>query len=87
MELIIGIIYRIIAFILVLAVSKYISVFHAILLALVILLYISFTPGLEGYTNSLKTARKQKRWFDEQILGEKPIGYENDKVITQAPNT
>ena len=80
-------VYRILAFILVLAVSKYISVFHAILLALLILLHVSFTPGLEGYENSLMTARKQKRWFDEQVLGEKPMAYENDKVITQAPNS
>jgi len=80
-------IYRIFAFILVLAVSKYISVFHAILVALLILLYISFTPGLEGYENSLMTARKQRRWFDEEVLGEKPMAYQNDKVITQAPNS
>ena len=80
-------IYRVFAFILVLAVSKYISVFHAMLLALLILLHISFTPGLEGYENSLMTARKQRRWFDEEVLGEKPMAYQNDKVITQAPNS
>jgi hypothetical protein len=80
-------IYRIFAFMIVLAVSKYISVFHAILLALIILLHVSFTPGLEGYENSLGTARKQRRWFDEQVLGENPVAYQNDKVITQAPNT
>ena len=80
-------IYRVFAFILVLAVSKYISVFHSMLLALLILLHISFTPGLEGYENSLMTARKQRRWFDEEVLGEKPMAYQNDKVITQAPNS
>lgn len=80
-------IYRILAFILVLAVSKYVSLFHAILLALLILLHVSFTPGLEGYENLLMTARKERRWFDEEVLGEKPMAYENDKVVTQAPNS
>ena len=85
-------IYRIIAFILVLAVSLYISPIHALLLALIVVLYVSFTPGSngEGYQNtqnSLVTARKQRRWFDEEVLGENPVAYQNDKVITQAPNT
>lgn len=82
-------IYRILAFILVLAVTKYISPFHGLLLALVIVLYVSFTPGSngEGYQNSLIAARNQKRWFDEQVLGENPRSYQNDKVTTQAPNS
>jgi hypothetical protein len=33
------------------------------------------------------TARKQRRWFDEEVLGENPMAYQNDKVITQAPNS
>lgn len=84
--------YRIIAFILVLAVTIYISPIHGLLVALVVLLYVSFTPGHngEGYQNtqnSLMTARKQRRWFDEEVLGENPVAYQTDRVITQAPNT
>jgi hypothetical protein len=81
--------YRIIAFILVLAVTLYISPIHGLLLALVIVLYVSFTPGSngEGYQNSLVTARNQRRWFDEEVLGENPVAYQNDRVTTQAPNT
>jgi len=80
--------YRIIAFILVLVLTLYISPIHGLLLALVVLLYVSFTPGKnEGYQNSLVTARKQKRWFDEEVLEENPVAYQNDKVTTQAPNT
>ena len=85
-------IYRIIAFILVLALTVYISPIHGLLLALIVVLYVSFTPGRngEGYQNSqnsLVTARKQRRWFDEEVLGENPVAYQNDKVITLAPNT
>ena len=85
-------IYRIIAFILVLALTVYISPIHGLLLALIVVLYVSFTTGRngEGYQNtqnSLVTARKQRRWFDEEVLGENPVAYQNDKVITLAPNT
>jgi hypothetical protein len=82
-------IYRILAFVLVLAVTKYISPYLGLLLALVIVLYVSYTPGSngEGYQNSLIAARNQRRWFDEEILGENPTSYQNDRVTTQAPNT
>ena len=80
-----SIIFRVIAFGAVLAITQYISVSHGLLLALFIALYISFTPGFKESFEDLRiVARKQQKWYDEKVLGENPFLMENEKVNTQA---
>lgn len=77
--------FRALAFILVLATTQFISFTHGLLLALFLVLYISFTPGFKEAFEDLKiVARKQQKWYDETILKENPFLIENDKVNTQA---
>jgi len=50
-----------------------------------VLLYISFTPGIkEAYEDLRIVAKKEKRWFDEEVLGEDPEFMETEKVTTEA---
>lgn len=76
---------RAIFFGLIVGICKYISYAHSLLFAIFVLLYISFTPGIkEAYEDLRIVAKKEKRWFDEQVLGEKPELMETEKVTTGA---
>ena len=81
--------FRIISFIILLAVALLISPLHALLLALVIVLFVSFTPGYntEGYEDTQLLTKKKHRWFDEEVLSENPIIIQSERVVTQAPNS
>ena len=58
---------------------------HALLLALFIVLFISFSPGfIENFENLKLVAKKEQSWFDERVLGEDPEMIETEKVQTQA---
>jgi hypothetical protein len=65
-------------------VNNYISYIHALLLALFVVLFISFTPGIESFEDLRIVAKKEQRWYDEQVLGEDPELMETEKVQTQA---
>jgi len=83
-------IYRVVAFALILAIANYLSPLHALLAALVVVLYVSFTPGYaaESFEDTQVMSKKKKyRWFDEEVLSENPILIQSERVITQAPNT
>ena len=61
--------------------NNYVSYMHALLLALFIVLFLSFSPGfIEKFEDVKKIAKKEQRWYDEQILGEEPASLETDKV-------
>lgn len=76
---------RLIAFISVLGLTQYVSYVHGMLLAMWVALYISFTPGFKEAFEDLRiVARKEKRWYDEKILGEDPELMETEKVKTEA---
>ena len=65
-------------------VNNYISYIHALLVALFVVLFISFTPGIESFEDLRIVAKKEQRWYDEQVLGEDPELMETEKVQTQA---
>lgn len=81
--------YRIIAFGTIIGVSLLISPLHALLVALIVVLYVSFTPGYntEGYEDTKVVNKRKHKWYDEIVLSENPVLLQNDKVVTQAPNT
>ena len=81
--------FRIVVFIAVIVIGVLISPLHALLLALIVVLFISFTPGYtnEGYEDTQILTKKKQRWFDEQVLSENPILIQSERVITQAPNS
>ena len=65
--------------------NNYISYMHALLLALFIVLFLSFSPGfIEKFEDVKKIAKKEHRWYDEKVLGEEPDTLETDKVNTEA---
>ena len=93
-------IYRIVAFGVILAIANFVSPLHALLAALIVVLYVSFTPGYateqtisqtgntESFEDTQVMSKKQKhRWFDEEVLKENPTLIQSERVITQAPNT
>jgi hypothetical protein len=58
---------------------------HSLLLALFIVLFLSFSPGfIESFEDLRIVAKKEVRWFDERVLGEDPELMETEKVATQA---
>jgi hypothetical protein len=68
-----------------LAICNYISYVHAMLFAMFVVLYVSFTPGIKEAFEDLRiVARKEQKWFDEKILGEEPELMETEKVRTEA---
>ena len=78
---------RIIFFVLIVGTCKYISYIHSLLLALFVVLYISFTPGMKGsesFEDLRIIAKKEGRWWDEKVLGEDPELMETEKVKTEA---
>ena len=76
---------RIIFFGLILGTCEYISYIHSLLLALFVVLYISFTPGMKEAFEDLRiVAKKEGRWWDEKVLGEDPELMETEKVRTEA---
>jgi hypothetical protein len=81
--------FRLFAFGLVVAISNLITPLHGLLAALVLVLFISFTPGYntESFENTKVMAKKKHRWYDEELLSENPTLIQSDRVITQAPNT
>jgi len=83
-------IYRIVAFGVIVAIAKFLSPLHALLAALVVVLYVSFTPGYaaENFEDTQVLSKNKKhRWFDEEVLSENPILIQSERVVTQAPNT
>lgn len=76
---------RVLLFGLILIVNKYISYIHALMFAMFVVLYVSFAPGIKESFEDLRiVARKEKRWFDEQVIGENPRLMETEKVRTEA---
>jgi hypothetical protein len=78
---------RIVLFGLILAITQYISFVHGMLFAMFVVLYISFTPGIKGseaFEDLRIVAKKEQRWYDEQVLGEDPEFMETEKVKTEA---
>ena len=66
-------------------VNNYVTYIHALLLALFVVLFLSFSPGfLESFEDLRIIAKKEYRWYDEQVLGEDPELMETEKVQTQA---
>lgn len=66
-------------------VNNYISYLHALLFAIFVLLYVSYTPGfIERFENLRIVARNERRWWDETVLGEDPELVETERVHTQA---
>lgn len=80
---------RFVLFAAVLGLCKYVSYVHALLLALFIVLYISFTPGFkESFQNQTKKKVDCSRpWWDEIILGTCESELDNENVNTLAPGT
>ena len=55
------------------------------LLAMFVVLYLSFTPGMKESFEDLRiVAKKKQRWYDEQVIGENPELMETEKVRTEA---
>jgi len=81
--------FRLLAFGLVIAISHLISPLHGLLAALILVLFVSFTPGYntESFENTKVMAKKIHRWYDEKVLSENPTLIQSDRVITQAPNS
>ena len=76
---------RFILFGLIVLTNNYISYMHSLLLALFIVLFLSFSPGfIESFEDLRIVAKKEVRWFDERVLGEDPELMETEKVATQA---
>lgn len=78
---------RIVLFGLILAITQYVSFVHGMLFAMFVVLYISFTPGIKGseaFEDLRIVAKKERRWYDEQVLGEDPELMETEKVKTEA---
>ena len=76
---------RILFFSMIVGTCKYISYIHSLLLALFVVLYISFTPGMKEAFEDLRiVAKKEGRWWDEKVLGEDPELMETEKVRTEA---
>jgi hypothetical protein len=76
---------RVILFGLVVLINNYISYIHALLFAMFAVLYVSFSPGVnESFEDLRMVARKERRWYDEEVIGENPRLMETEKVRTQA---
>jgi len=76
---------RVILFGLVVLINNYISYIHALLFAMFVVLYVSFSPGVnESFEDLRMVARKERRWYDEEVIGENPRLMETEKVRTQA---
>jgi len=76
---------RLLLFGLILIINDYISYSHALLFAIFVVLFISFSPGfIEKFDNPRLVARKEQRWLDESILGENPAIIQTDRASTQA---
>lgn len=84
-----NILFRLLAFGSIVAISNLISPLHALLAALIVVLFVSFTPGYntESFENTKLMAKKKHRWYDEEVLSENPTLIQSDRVITLAPNT
>jgi hypothetical protein len=84
-----NLILRLVLFGTTLAICDYISYSHAMLFALFVVLYISFTPGFrEAFQNQIKQSVDCKKpWWDEIILGVCESELDNQKVTTLAPGT
>ena len=62
-----------------------VSFVHGMLLAMFVVLYLSFTPGMKESFEDLRiVAKKKQRWYDEQVIGENPELMETEKVRTEA---
>ena len=76
---------RVLLFGLIVLINNYISYIHALLFAMFVVLYVSFTPGIrEAFEDLRIVARKEQKWYDEKVLGEEPELMETEKVRTEA---
>ena len=84
-----NVILRLVFFGLILAICDYVSYSHAMLFALFVLLYISFTPGFrEAFQNQTKKSVNCSRpWWDEIVLGVCESEVDNENITTLAPGT
>lgn len=84
-----NVILRLVFFGLVLAICEYVSYVHALLFAMFVVLYISFTPGFrEAFQNQTKKSVNCNRpWWDEIVLGVCESEVDNENVTTLAPGT
>ena len=84
-----NVILRLVLFGLVLAICEYVSYVHALLFAMFVVLYISFTPGFrEAFQNQTKKSVNCNRpWWDEIVLGVCESEVDNENVTTLAPGT
>ncbi len=61
---------------------------NGLLMALLVLLLISLSPrtseGFQTIDDSLSLITDRKRWFVEEVLKERPVAIEKEKVRTQA---
>jgi len=80
---------RIIFFFAILGLCNYVSYVHSLLLALFVVLYISFTPGFrESFQNQIKKKVDcSNPWWDEIVSGRCESELDNENVNTQAPGT
>jgi len=72
-----------------LAICEYVSYIHAMLFAMFVVLYVSFTPGFrEAFQNQTKkTVDCSRPWWDEIILGVCESEVDSENVTTLAPGT
>ena len=84
-----NVILRLVFFGLVLAICEYVSYVHALLFAMFVVLYISFTPGFrEAFQKQTKKSVNCNRpWWDEIVLGVCESEVDNENVTTLAPGT
>lgn len=80
---------RVILFGIALAICEYVSYVHALLFAMFVVLYVSFTPGFkEAFQNQIKkTVDCSRPWWDEVVLGVCESELDSENVITVAPGT
>jgi hypothetical protein len=84
-----NILLRVILFGTALAICEYISYVHAMLFALFVVLYVSFTPGFrEAFqSQTKKTVDCSRPWYDELVLGVCESEVDNENITTLAPGT
>ena len=59
---------------------------YALLMSLFAVLVIAVSPRnlSEGFQDNIQMVTQNKKWWSEKVLGENPLGIEDDKVKTSA---
>jgi hypothetical protein len=59
---------------------------YALLMSLFAVLVIAVSPRnlSEGFQDNIQIVTQNKKWWSEKVLGENPLGIEDDKVRTSA---